>query len=161
MSYKYAEPKQTVFEPLPAGEYDFTVIEVDQTTLTDKGNFMLPIKIQIKNTNNVIYDYPSAGKSAKDGKPYDTIAPLLKAIRRNPAVDEEPDFSSANLVGARGSVKLKVEEYEGTKRNKVSYYIYDREQTTATVSGGLDAKPKEYNQANAVSSVKTDENIPF
>jgi hypothetical protein len=167
MSYKYQEPSSPDFEVLPAGEYDFVVVGVEDPYVKN-GNFILPIKIQIKGCNVTVFDYPSAGRTKKDNKPYDTIAPFLKAIRRNPAVDEEPDFSAKNLIGAKGTAKLKIEEYQGVKNNKVHFYVYDREQTTATVSRGPAAQPKSYNQPagetrplSTAASAPDDDNIPF
>lgn len=144
--YTYKEPTQPDFEVLPAGEYEFVVVDVQEPYQNDNGNFILPVKLQVRNSNVTVYDYPSAGQAKKDGKPYDTIAPFLKAIRRNPAVDEQPDFSGKNLIGAKGLAKLKIEEYQGVKNNKVHYYVYDRQQTNATVSRGPDAPAKTYNQ---------------
>ena len=164
--YKYQEPKPVEFEVLPVGEYDFTVVAVEEPyTKSDTGGFVFPVIIQIKNTQVKVYDYPGAGLSKKDRKPYDTVAPFLKAIRRNPAVDEEPDFSAAHIVGAKGRVKLKVEDYQGVKNNKVAYYIYDRDQAAATISRP-GAGPVAYNKsepAAGLGRVEDDngDNIPF
>jgi hypothetical protein len=147
MSYRYAEPKAHESKTLPAGEYDFVVVQVDSPYHNDKGNFVVPVRIGIKGTTIVVYDWPGAGKSG-EGKPYDTVAPFLKSIRRNPAVGEEPDFSSNSLRGCRGTVKLKVDKDTGF--NKVAFYVYDREQTGATISRPS-APPEMYRQQAAPS----------
>lgn len=164
MSYTYSEPQRPDYEVLPPGQYEFVVTHVEDTYTNKNGNFVLPIRFQVKNTSVTVLDNPSAGTAQKSGKPYDMLAPFLKAIRRNPAEGEEPDFSAKNLIGAKGIVILKVEEFNGENQNKVNRYVYDKQQTTATVSGGKDAAPKTYNKpASSMEPLKPADadNIPF
>jgi len=172
MSYKYEEPKEQEFEPLPEGDYPFDVLEVLPTYNNEKGTFILPVSIHLKDTTRNIKQWLSAGTSAK-GKPFDMIAPFLKCIRRNPASGEEPDFSSRNLVGATGIAHIVEEDYTGDndkyvgkKFPTVKAWIYDKEQTNATISGGKDAKAKTYNkppemQKGELNKSSDDEPFPF
>jgi len=156
MSYQYQEPREPEFEPLPEGEYPFTVEDIGATYNNDKGTFILPVEIHLNDTNRTIKQWLSAGISAK-GKPFDMIAPFLKSIRRNPAIGEEPDFSSRNLVGASGVCYVIEEEYTGDNDKyrgkmfpKVSDWIYDKQQTQATTSVGAKAQDRTYGKAPAM-----------
>lgn len=167
MSYKYDEPKDQEYEPLPEGDYPFTVEEILATYTNDNGSFILPVVIRLEDTNRTIRQWLSAGTSSK-GKPFDMIAPFLKCVRRNPAVGEEPDFSSRNLVGATGVAHVREElytgdndKYKGKTFPGVARWIYDKEQTNATVSGGKDAAPKTYNQPRAMTKEEESDSVPF
>lgn len=164
MSYKYSEPVEQEFEPLPEGDYPFEVVDVLATYNNDKGTFILPVEIHLKDTNRRIKQWLSAGISEK-GKPFDMIAPFLKCIRRAPAIGEEPDFSSRNLIGGAGvahvSEKLytgKNVKYQGKSFPGVDEWLYDREKTNATVSGGKDAKDRSYGKEK--SKIDPNDNLP-
>lgn len=175
MSYKYDEPKDE-YEPLPEGDYPFTVEDIEATYTNDKGTFILPVTIRLNDTNRTIKAWLSAGTSAK-GKPFDMIAPFLKCIRRNPAIGEEPDFSSRNLIDATGVAHIREEEYTGDNSKyqgkmfpAVKLWLYDREKTNATTSGGKDAPDRTYGKAPpALPKMQTgklsppldDDDIPF
>jgi len=167
MSYRYSEPKEPEYEPFIEGDYDFYVTGIQETYTNPNGNFVLPVEIQLKNTNIKIRCWLSAGMSAK-GKPFDMIAPFLKCIRKNPAVDEEPDFSAKNLVSSKGSAHCAEElytgdslKYKGKMFPGVASWIYDREAVAATISGGSEAAPKTYTQPTAVTEAEKKDNIPF
>ena len=173
MSYQYSEPKEAPeFEPLPEGDYPFEVKEVLPTYTNENGNFVLPVSITLKDTTRNIKQWLSAGTSVK-GKPFDMIAPFLKCIRRNPAIGEEPDFSSRNLVGATGIAHVSEKPYTGKDakyKDKmfpgVDEWIYDREKTNATVSGGKDAKDRTYGklpseQKGSLKPVDPLDEVPF
>jgi len=171
MSYKYQEPTEREYEPLEPGEYDFVVTDVQDTYTNNNGNFILPVEITLKGTKINIRSWLAAGMSRK-GKPFDMIAPFLKCVRKNPAVDEQPDFSPKSLIGARGRAKVDNEEYSGNDAKHkgknfpaVAEWLYDRQQTTATVSQGDKAQPKSYDKPAAASSAPKaqpeDDDIPF
>lgn len=158
MSYRYDEPKDE-YEPIPEGDYPFTIEDVEATYTNDRGTFILPITIRLSDTNRTIKAWLSAGTSSK-GKSFDMIAPMLKCTRRNPAVGEEPDFSSRNLVGASGVAHVREVEYSGENdkyKGKmfpgVAWWVYDREQTNATTSGGPKAQDRTYGKSAPASQL--------
>lgn len=171
MSYTYNEPVENEYEPLPEGDYPFTVEEIEATYNNDKGTFILPVTIRLTDTNRTIRAWLSAGISSKN-KPFDMIAPFLKCIRRNPAIGEEPDFSSRNLIDASGVAHICEEpysgddpKYKGKSFPAVKFWVYDREQANATVSGGKDAKDTSYKKPAAKAghskSIDESDDVPF
>ena len=169
MSYQYNEPQEaSEFEPLPEGDYLFEVKEVLPTYLNDKGTFILPVSIHLKDTNRSIKQWLSAGTSAK-GKPFDMIAPFLKCVRKNPAIGEEPDFSSRNLVGATGVAHISEHpytgqdpKYKGKSFPGVDEWLYDREKVGATTSGGKNAQEAIYNKPKSLSkTIDPSDDIPM
>lgn len=156
-NYRYNEPQENEYEPIPEGDYDFGVTSIEPTYTNDRGTFILPVEIRLVGTERKIKQWLSAGTSIK-GKPFDMISPFLKSIRRNPAVGEEPDFSSRNLIGASGKAHVREEPYTGENEKykgktfpSVAWWIYDREQT-ATVSGGQTAQDRTYGKSLPASS---------
>ena len=154
--YVYHDPVQPSFGPLPEGQYPFTVADIPNEPYTSqKGNYVLPLKLAVGPEKVPLYDNPSAGVT-KNGDPYDTIAPFLKAIGRNPKPGERADLSKGNLVGARGEVQLKIEKaakgsMAGKEVNKVDYYIWNH--ANGTSSTMVKAGPR-------VEDVEPDD-IPF
>src|ERR1700679_1303862 len=104
-NYVYREPEERKYEPIPEGDYQFSVESIEATYTNDRGTFILPVEIHLTGTDRKIKSWLSAGISDKG--PFDMIAPFLKSIRRNPAAGEEPDFSSRNLLGASGVAHVK------------------------------------------------------
>lgn len=163
MSYTYNEPNEVpTYEPLPEGDYPFEVKAIQPTYTNEKGTFILPVEIHLVDTNRNIKTWLSAGISKK-GDPFDMIAPFLKCIRCNPAIGEEPDFSSRNLLGASGMAHIKEEPYKGDDAKyqgmsfpTVKMWLYDRELANATLSGGPSAKERTYGKG-----VDPDDEIPF
>jgi hypothetical protein len=153
MPFTYQEPQENDYQPLAEGDYHFNIIGVSATYHNNNGNFILPIEINLLGTDRKLKCWLAAGISKKDGKSFDMISPLLKCIRRNPAVGEEPDFSSRNLLGATGVAHVKEKLYEGDNPKydgmtfpAVAWWVYDKLKAGATISGGKDAKPATYNQ---------------
>lgn len=172
MSYKYNEPEERNYEPLPEGNYGFTVFSIDATYNNDKGTFILPVEIHLAGTDRKLKQWLSAGIDSK-GKAFDMIAPFLKSIRRNPAVGEEPDFSSRNIVGTTGVAHVKEklyagkdEKYQGMTFPTVAWWVYDREKTGATISDGKSAQDRVYGKGVPASQMPPldkadDDNVPF
>lgn len=137
MSYKYSEPKENEFEPLPEGDYGFEVVAVEPTYENERGTFILPVEIRLRDTNRKVKHWLSAGVSVK-GNEFDMIAPFLKCIQRQPKVGTQPDFSSRNLIGCVGIAHIVEKEYNGTndkykgkKFPSVEKWIYDQEESSA------------------------------
>lgn len=173
MSYRYDEPKEAAYEPLPEGDYGFTVVSVEPTYNNEKGTFILPVEIHLADTQRKIKCWLSAGYTQKN-EPFDMIAPFLKSVRRNPAVGEEPDFSSRNIIGSTGVAHIKEKpykgdkaEYEGMSFPAVAYWKYDKQQAQATTSGGKEAKDREYGktlpamQSGKLQPPEDTDDVPF
>jgi hypothetical protein len=125
-NYRYrGEPEQRVFGPLPEGDYQFVVAEIDEPYTNPKsGNDVLPVKLSIQPQGVPVFANPWAGTD-KNGEDRDGIAEFLLAINRAPKIGEEPDWQ--RLVGAKGKCRLKVEiaaqgSLAGKEVNKVAWF---------------------------------------
>jgi hypothetical protein len=124
-SYRYSEPTDIAFSPLPEGEYAFIVEEAGEPYKSDKGNLVLALKLLVGPEQVPVFDNPSQGTGKKG--PYDSIARFLKAVGRAPAPGTEPNWK--RLVGAKGRAHIKIEiaqqgKLAGKEVNKVGWYIY-------------------------------------
>ncbi|MEZ0299998.1 MAG: hypothetical protein ACAI35_26385 [Candidatus Methylacidiphilales bacterium] len=116
-SYTYEDPEDR--QILPAGDYDFAIAEVFAFETSSKGSEYLPIKLRIK-PEGMVYDNLLFTEKAKF-----RIDQLLKSIGRAPLPGTAVDFDDPTwLVGCRGRCRIKVEEYNGKKGNKVEAYVF-------------------------------------
>ncbi|MDR1190638.1 MAG: hypothetical protein LBK60_03100 [Verrucomicrobiales bacterium] len=159
-SYTYKEPEK-IFKPL-VGEYPFTVTEVGALGPSKSGaGVVLPVTLTVRDGGRdvPVRDWLFAGPDRSGGR-VDKIAPFLKAIRRAPAVGEEPDLSRRALLGCAGTAKFKANEKD---YSAVQYYLYEDGQ--ATVSRGPDAPPRAYDRPRTLDEARGnrpgDDGIPF
>jgi hypothetical protein len=127
--YRYNEPSTPIFEPLPPGDYDFTVLELTAPYTKPNGNNVLAVKLQVGKENAHIYDNPSQGID-KNGEPFDKIAGFLKSCNRAPAPGQEPNWD--RIIGAKGRVHTKLEvaaqgKLAGQQVAKVAWYIFNKD----------------------------------
>jgi hypothetical protein len=130
-NYRYrGEPEQRVFGPLPEGDYQFVVAEIDEPYTNPKsGNDVLPVKLSIQPQGVPVFANPWTGTD-KNRVKRDGIAEFLLAINRTPALGAEPDWK--RLVGAKGKCRLKVEiaaqgSLAGKEVNKVAWFHRPRQ----------------------------------
>jgi len=149
-NYTYDEPEDRQFAVLEPGEYDFTIAEVFAFETAKSGNEYLPLKLDIK-PHGVVFDNLVFTDKAKF-----RIDQLLKSIGKAPAPGTAVDFDDPSwLVGSKGRVKLKIETFNGTDRNKVDAYLFK----PGHVVGRTVTTPK---AATSPRSVEEDQdNIPF
>ena len=124
-SYRYSEPEEIAFGPIPEGDYSFVVKEASEPYQSDKGNLVLALTLLVGPDQAQVFDNPSQGTGKKG--PYDSIARFLKAVGRAPTAGTEPNWK--RLVGAKGRCHIKHEvaqmgKLSGKTVSKVAYYIY-------------------------------------
>ena len=149
-SYTYNEPEDRQYEVLEPGEYDFAIAEVFAFETAKSGNEYLPLKLHIK-PHGVVFDNLVFTDKAKF-----RIDQLLKSIGKAPSPGTAVDFDDPSwLVGSKGRVKLRIETFNGTDRNKVDAYLFK----PGHVVGRTVTTPK---AAAAPRRVEEDQdNIPF
>jgi hypothetical protein len=136
-TYLYkGEPKRQVFGPLPAGDYQFVVAEVDEPYEAASGNLVLPVKLTILPDGIPVFCNPWVGTDKNDEE-RDGIAEFLLAINRVPKIGQEPDWK--RVVGARGRCRLKVKIAEkgnlaGKEVNELHYFHRPKEAGAGTGS---------------------------
>jgi hypothetical protein len=147
--YTYDDPEDRQMTVVKPGEYDFVIAEVFAfETSKNTGAEYLPIKLHIK-PEGTVFDNLVFTDRAKF-----RIDQLLKSIGKAPAPGSAVDFDDPSwLVGCKGRCRLKVEEYNGQKRNKVDAYLF----TPGAVMGR-----KVTSAAPAAAQLdKDDDNMPF
>lgn len=111
--------------PLAAGDYSFTVDDFEKPKRSEKGNWVLPLKLIILPTGHTVWDNPWSGID-KNGNNRDGIGEFLLAINRAPkGIGDQVDWAS--IRNAQGRVRLKVVTAEmgnlaGQEVNKVAFY---------------------------------------
>src|SRR5215475_6071878 len=122
------EPGVIRTEPLPDGDYDFSVIRVDEPRLASSGsgNLVLKLTIQIEVEGKPwVYANPYAEPWRDSPDRKDRIGEFLCAIDREPEEGEEPDWQA--LVGAKGRCRLKkvlktIGVMAGREDNEVAFF---------------------------------------
>jgi hypothetical protein len=129
------------YEPLPSGDYDFVILDAEETT-SKAGNDMLKVKLEVKGEH--IYDYLlSKGSTAWKLKAFCRAMNLLDKY-------ETGNLNAGDLIGRKGRVELAIEPATGAydAKNKVKKYI--------PYNGGPHVEPamSDADEAQAVSKVK-------
>jgi hypothetical protein len=110
-------------EPLPAGNYDFEILDYTGPYRNVNGRFVLKLELQIEGRR--VFDQVWSGKTSA-GEPRDGIGDLLRAVNCAPPEGEEPDWPK--LIGSLGRCRLKVAVAEagasaGKPINRVGWYL--------------------------------------
>jgi hypothetical protein len=116
MAWTYQREEQK-FEVLPEGKYRVRIKEAEKQ-VSKSGNDMLVLQLEVSGTKKVIYNYivfmPSKPEIA-NGK-LTQFFDSFKGI-------EEGDLDTAHWIGKVGAAMIKHDEYNGEKREKISYFI--------------------------------------
>lgn len=117
-AYTPSKPQSAEFF-VPAGTYRFRVVEADDDT-SKGGNEMIKLKIKpiLKGGADgpALFDYLVFAESSLW-----KIDAYCASVGREKIEDGKTD----ELIGDEGEVRLKVEEYNGKKSNKVDAYLFD------------------------------------
>lgn len=105
---------------LPNGDYLVTVIESSET-FSKAGDEMIKLKLEVEEHGVHLYDYLVATESS-----FWKIDTFRKAIGEAVIEGEEVELNATDLEGRQGYARLKVEEYQGKKNNKVEMWLTDR-----------------------------------
>jgi hypothetical protein len=140
-------------EPLPAGNYDFEILDYNGPYKNVNGRFVLKVELQIAGRR--VFDQVWSGKTSA-GEPRDGIGDLLRAVNCAPPEGQEPDWSK--LIGALGRCRLKVAVAEagaqaGKSVNRVGWYLAPK-QIDPTAAGAK--KEEELDEAE-----EDEDSIPF
>ena len=130
---------------VPNGDYLVTVIEASET-LSKAGDDMIKLKLEVEGHGVHLYDYLVATEAS-----FWKIDTFRKAIGDRVVEGEEVELTAAALEGRQGHARLRIEEYQGKKSNKVELWITDRVPTST---------PKTTPPAPAQAQPE-DEDVPF
>ena len=116
MAWDYQREEQH-FEPLPEGKYRIRVKSVEKA-MSSKGNDMLVFQFDVSGSNKVIYYY----LVFMADRPEITNGKLTQFFDSFKDI-KDGDFNTANWVGKVGACMIKHEDYQGEKRERISYFI--------------------------------------
>ena len=116
MAWDYQREEQH-FEPLPEGRYRIRVRSVEKA-MSSKGNDMLVFQFDVSGSNKVLYYY----LVFMADRPEITNGKLTQFFDSFKDI-EDGDFNTAHWVGKVGACMIKHEDYQGEKRERISYFI--------------------------------------
>lgn len=116
MSWNY-QREERKFETLPEGKYRVRVKSAEKA-VSSKGNDMLVLQFEVSGSTKILYHYIvfMPDKAEITNRMLTQFFDSFKDI-------EEGDFNMNNWIGKVGAVMLKHEEYNGEKRERISYFI--------------------------------------
>jgi hypothetical protein len=123
------------------GDYLVTVIEASET-FSKAGDEMIKLKLEVEEHGVHLFDYLVATESS-----FWKIDTFRKAIGESVVEGEEVELSASEIEGRQGYARLKVEEYQGKKNNKVELWLTDRApKTTAKKTPPAEAAEEDDNE---------------
>ena len=105
---------------VPAGDYLLTVLEAAET-VSQNGTEMIKLKLEVEGHGVRLFDYLVASESS-----YWKIDTFRKAIGEAVTQGEEVELVAANLEGRQGYARLRIEDYQGKRNNKVDMWLTKR-----------------------------------
>lgn len=116
MAWNY-QREERKFEALPEGKYRVRIKSADKA-VSSKGNDMLVLQLEVSGSTKILYHYIvfMPDKAEITNRMLTQFFDSFKDI-------EEGDFNMNNWIGKVGAVMLKHEEYNGEKRERISYFI--------------------------------------
>ena len=119
------------------GDYLVTVIEASET-FSKAGDEMIKLKLEVEEHGVHLFDYLVATESS-----FWKIDTFRKAIGESVVEGEEVELSASEIEGRQGYARLKVEEYQGKKNNKVELWLTDRAPKTTVKKNPPTEAPEE------------------
>lgn len=116
MAWNY-QREERKFEALPEGKYRVRIKEADKA-VSKSGNDMLALQLEVSGSTKILYHYIVFISD----RPEITNRMLTQFFDSFKDI-EEGDFNMNNWIGKVGAVMLKHEEYNGEKRERISYFI--------------------------------------
>ena len=105
---------------VPTGDYLLTVLEAAET-VSQNGTEMIKLKLEVEGHGVRLFDYLVASESS-----YWKIDTFRKAIGEAVTQGEEVELLAANLEGRQGYARLRIEDYQGKRNNKVDMWLTKR-----------------------------------
>lgn len=127
---------------VPNGDYAVIILEASET-FSKGGDEMLKLKLEVEGHGVHLYDYLVATPNS-----FWKIDTFRRSIGEPVIAGEEVELIASKLERKRGFARLRVEEYQGKKNNKVELWLTDRKAVAANHS----------EQANAAEE---DCDVPF
>ena len=109
---------ETQFPVLPEGQYRVRIKSAEKAQSKNSGNDMLVLQFEVSGSNTILYHYITF----MDDKPEITNRMLTQFFDSFKDIPEG-DLNMNNWIGKVGAVKTKNEEYNGSERAKISYFI--------------------------------------
>lgn len=124
-SYTAGKPQSGPALFVEPGEYSLRVVEAKDKK-SGAGNAMIELRLR------VVMEDGSDGPSLFDylvftPKAYFKIDAFQASCGRHPGEGQDSKLDADDCVGLECRARLKVEEYEGRKNNKVDAYIWEEE----------------------------------
>ena len=116
MGWSYQREEQH-FEPLPEGKYRIRIKAVEKA-VSQNGNDMLAFQFDVSGSNKVLYYY----LVFLSDKPEITNGKLTQFFDSFKDI-KEGDFDILNWIGKVGACMIKHDEYQGEKKERISYFI--------------------------------------
>ena len=149
MAWNYQREENNSFAPLPEGKYKIRVKSVEKAE-SQKGNEMLVFQFDVSGSAKVLYYY----LVFMPDKPEITNGKLTQFFDSFKDI-KDGDFNLNNWVGKVGAAMVKHEEYNGEKRERISYFIKaDRQKDIAPWKEGADS-------TSHLTFTETEYDIPF
>ena len=116
MAWNY-QREETSFAPLPEGKYRIRVRAVEKAQ-SKQGNDMLVLQFDVSGSAKVLYYY----LVFMPDRPEITNGKLTQFFDSFKDI-KDGDFDILNWIGKVGACMIKHEEYNGEKRERISYFI--------------------------------------
>ena len=138
---------------VPNGDYLVTVIEASET-MSKAGDEMIKLKLEVEGHGVHLYDYLVATEAS-----FWKIDTFRKAIGDRVVEGEEVELSAAALEGRQGHARLRIEEYQGKKSNKVELWITGN--VTLHPEKGSALTAQSAYPAKSSTTESEDDDVPF
>jgi len=142
--------EESAFSPLPEGRYRIRVKDVEKA-VSSNGNDMLVIQFNVSGSMKVLYHYIvfMPDRPEMTNRMLTQFFDSFKDIKMG-------DFELSHWIGKVGACMIRHEEYNGEKKERISYFIKADKQDELppwqeTNSGSTNSTP----------SSNTDYDIPF
>lgn len=124
ISYTAGKPEERKFTVLPAGEYNFRVLDAEEKR-SKTGNDMIEVKLDVfkGEESAIVYDYLVFAEKSKW-----KVDHFLKCVGLLPEEGTNVDISGNDLIGHQGRVKLRIGKTDkNNDRNEVDAYLWEDE----------------------------------
>lgn len=140
---KYVSQNADNFVPyVPPGDYAVTIVEATET-VSQAGSEMIKLRLEVEGHGTHLFDYLVATESS-----FWKIDTFRRSIGEKVIEGEEVELCAEKLEGRQGYARLRVEDYQNKKNNKVELWL--------TRPGG-----EEPQASVEPSPTKGDDNEPF